>query len=496
VRKNVHERFFRTAFTSSAHISTKLSPFRAKRFATMTSHHRLLAHWLIAAVMLSACFQSSHAAKQRRESSEYSLWSCAHDMVTYCNDVVPGDLRMKDCLVYHRKLLLPVCREKKTTYREIVPQSCESDAAKHCDQENIHDKTRCLRVKFARLSQACLDALPLNPPFESLPIELKHTSVDSECSISLFKECRQTVGGKDLADCVQHRVHALSKTCGLVAPTTEAFVSEACRGDADKFCSDSVDPLGLCLRAKVADISVPCAVHLRVEDLDILPACSHDLEHHCVHAMVSREEAVKCLVEREMHLKQGCTAHSLQIRPREDAEKKKARGFVESPCNGDVRRLCAGVPPGGGRIISCLESQLESLSDRCSELLTGKPRVSKRPPVGEWDQQMANQMEEDMRKALGSDANDTDDEPPAAAKAQAEIHPGVRFVHRRKYSISWTDRVLDFVLSWEFLLYSAILLLAVLMLAVHAIENVRLKQRARGALRQRSAVGHASDKDA
>jgi hypothetical protein len=173
----------------------------------MTSRHLLVANWLIAAVMLSACFQSSHAAKQRRESSEYSLWSCAHDMVTYCNDVVPGDLRMKDCLVYHRKLLLPVCREKKTTYREIVPQSCESDAVKHCDQENIHDKTRCLRVKFARLSQACLDALPLNPPFESLPIELKHMSVDSECSITLFKECRQTVGGKDLADCVQH--HAL-----------------------------------------------------------------------------------------------------------------------------------------------------------------------------------------------------------------------------------------------------------------------------------------------
>jgi hypothetical protein len=110
---------------------------------------------------------------------------------------------------------------------------------------------------------------------------------------------------------------------------------------------------------------------------------------------------------------------------------------------------------------------------------------------------MASQMEEDMRKALGAGDNDTDsDDPPAAAAAPKEIHPGVRFVHRRKYTISWTERVLDFVLSWEFLIYSAIFLLALLMLAVHAMENVRLKQRSRGARRQRSAVGHASDKDA
>jgi hypothetical protein len=356
-----------------------------------------------------------------------------------------------------------------------------------------------LRVKFARLSQSCLDALPLNPPFESLPIELKFTSVDGDCAAALLKECRQTVGGKDLADCVGHRVSALSKLCGLVAPVVDAHVNAACRADADKLCADSEDPIELCLRAKVSDISVPCAVHLRVEDLDIVPACSHDLEHHCVHAMVSREEAVKCLVERETHLKQGCTANSLKIRPREDAETKKVRGFVESPCNADVRRLCAGVPPGGGRIIACLESQLESLGDRCSELLTGKPRVSKRPTTPEWDQQMANQMETDMRRALGADDNDTDSEPSATVSsptAQAEIHPGVRFIHRRKYTISWTDRVLDFVLSWEFLLYSVIFLLALLMLAVHAMENVRLKQRARGVRRQRPAIGHASDKDA
>ncbi len=62
--------------------------------------------------------------------------------------------------------------------------------------------------------------------------------------------------------------------------------------------------------------------------------------------------------------------------------------------------------------------------------------------------------------------------------------------------MSWTDRALDFVLSWDFLLYSAVFLLALLMLLVHAMENVRLKQRTRSTRRLRPQVGHASDKDA
>ena len=87
---------------------------------------------------------------------------------------------------------------------------------------------------------------------------------------------------------------------------------------------------------------------------------------------------------------------------------------------------------------------MEALSDTCAALLTGKPRVSKRPAAAEWDQQMANQMEADMRKALGADLNDNDTDsdsnPPspspadAAAAAQAAAPPGVRIVHRRKYT--------------------------------------------------------------
>jgi len=42
---------------------------------------------------------------------------------------------------------------------------------------------------------------------------------------------------------------------------------------------------------------------------------------------------------------------------------------VRSACGADVRALCAGVDPGGGRIIQCLATQSASLSPDCRSLL-------------------------------------------------------------------------------------------------------------------------------
>ena len=51
------------------------------------------------------------------------------------------------------------------------------------------------------------------------------------------------------------------------------------------------------------------------------------------------------------------------MRPREEL-------FVlRSACGGDVRALCGGVAPGGGRIVQCLATQAASLSPACKEVL-------------------------------------------------------------------------------------------------------------------------------
>jgi hypothetical protein len=51
------------------------------------------------------------------------------------------------------------------------------------------------------------------------------------------------------------------------------------------------------------------------------------------------------------------------MRPREEL-------FVmRSACGGDIRSLCGGIAPGGGRIVQCLASNSASLSPACTSVL-------------------------------------------------------------------------------------------------------------------------------
>ncbi len=38
-------------------------------------------------------------------------------------------------------------------------------------------------------------------------------------------------------------------------------------------------------------------------------------------------------------------------------------------CGEDVKKLCAGVQPGGGRLMDCLNKQKDKVSDACKKVL-------------------------------------------------------------------------------------------------------------------------------
>ncbi len=42
-----------------------------------------------------------------------------------------------------------------------------------------------------------------------------------------------------------------------------------------------------------------------------------------------------------------------------------------NPCDADVKKLCAGIQPGAGRITACLKPQLASLSENCEARVLG-----------------------------------------------------------------------------------------------------------------------------
>lgn len=52
---------------------------------------------------------------------------------------------------------------------------------------------------------------------------------------------------------------------------------------------------------------------------------------------------------------------------------------IARACAGDVERLCAGVPPGEGRIKACIKAHITELSAPCFDTLLGAVASEKEP---------------------------------------------------------------------------------------------------------------------
>jgi hypothetical protein len=53
---------------------------------------------------------------------------------------------------------------------------------------------------------------------------------------------------------------------------------------------------------------------------------------------------------------------------------RQEMAVLRGACGPDYRALCAGVPPGGGRVIGCLRDNAASLSPRCQAVLMAARR--------------------------------------------------------------------------------------------------------------------------
>ena len=60
------------------------------------------------------------------------------------------------------------------------------------------------------------------------------------------------------------------------------------------------------------------------------------------------------------------------------ASVQDARSIARA-CAGDIERLCAGVPPGEGRIKACIKAHITELSAACFDTLLGAVASEKEP---------------------------------------------------------------------------------------------------------------------
>ena len=238
--------------------------------------------------------------------------------------------------------------------REAIKSECRSDYMAHCSSvpPGGEASLQCLQKNMSSLSGACQSAVraveaPAAPKAESAPAAPK-------ADTAAPKSEPAPATGKPAA-----APKAAAGTATKQPSSAQiSAVRSACRSDYPKVCAGVPTggaPALQCLEKNKSKVSAACqqAVSAASGGGAAPAAASGGAPAAAATgtpAAAPADAAPTVIVLRPM-------------RPREEL-------FVlRSACGGDVRSLCAGVAPGGGRIVQCLATQAASLSSACKDVL-------------------------------------------------------------------------------------------------------------------------------
>jgi hypothetical protein len=230
--------------------------------------------------------------------------------------------------------------------KQAVRSACRSDYMAHCSsvQPGGEAALQCLAKNMSSLSAGCQSAVraveasvaPKSEPAEAAPAATSKT---------------ETTTAKPAAE----QGESKPVTVTAAKKPTDAQVSairSACRGDYQKVCAGVPTggaPALQCLEKNKSRVSAACQTAVAAVSGSAAAPAS-DNANAPTTAGPAGAPAAAALVLRPM-------------RPREEL-------FVlRSACGADVRALCGGVPPGGGRIMQCIADRAADLSPTCKEVL-------------------------------------------------------------------------------------------------------------------------------
>jgi hypothetical protein len=233
--------------------------------------------------------------------------------------------------------------------KEAVKSACRSDYMAHCSSVTPggEEALQCLAKNMSSLSGSCQSAVkaieasaaPKNEPAKSEPAKSEATPAAAPKTETAKPAAEPKGESKPTA------------AAGKPSSAQAAAIKSACRGDYPKVCA-SVPPGGApaleCLEKNKAKVSAGCSKALAaVSGGSAAPAAAGGAP---AAAGAAPAAAPVVIVLRPML-------------PREEL-------FVmRSACGGDIRTLCGGVAPGGGRIMQCIANRAADLSPACKDVL-------------------------------------------------------------------------------------------------------------------------------
>jgi hypothetical protein len=259
-------------------------------------------------------------------------------------------------------------------------------------------------ILFASLASAIF--LIASPAFSQAPTDAQRAAIRSECRSDYAAHCSSVPpGGRESLQCLQKNMSSLSSGCQSAVRAVEAPAetkAEPAPGNAPAAEAKGVDE-PKAAAAPATPATEPAATTPKAagstarqpgsaQSSAIRSACRADYPKVCAGVATGGAPALQCLEKNKSKVSAGCQRAIAAI---SGGTAMPAAGAVEaapdaapppvlvlrpmlpreelfvlrSACGPDVRALCAGVQPGGGRIMQCLAVQSGSLSPACRGVL-------------------------------------------------------------------------------------------------------------------------------
>jgi hypothetical protein len=290
--------------------------------------------------------------------------------------VQPGGREALECLASHAPQLSAACGAAVSA---VAPKS---DTARP-DSRKVDAQKANAQPETPVTAQAPVSAAPTagQSPQQEL------AAVSKACTLSdVAAHCSFIApNNPELVLCLKANASDLSPACHAVVTGLAAATPEAAPVAAPP-------PAAAAPPAAVAEPSAapppPAAAPARRPTQQqigaIRAACRSDFISHCAGAQPGGPEALQCLERSKAEVSSRCRTALAAVAPgaasgagpaQSPAAAPPAEGFTIRPlrprdailrmCIEEARGLCGGVPPGGGRIISCLARNASQLSPQC-----------------------------------------------------------------------------------------------------------------------------------
>jgi hypothetical protein len=110
----------------------------------------------------------------------------------------------------------------------------------------------------------------------------------------------------------------------------------------------------------------------------LAPNCRAEIKQLCQGIEPGSGRIRKCIKENEGKLSAPCRQQIEAHRERAKARMQE----LKAACEGDVKRFCPNVEPGGGRIAGCLKDHSKELSSGCAQAIESRRHRGDRSSSG------------------------------------------------------------------------------------------------------------------